>query len=422
MLYHKLITLSISCIVQVGKLHNNVIHSLTRKPISYLSFMQLPQYKDNSNYLHTENDKINKIPLALFKYLNHTNPIFRDKIIKDYLSLNVNKADPYLINDNVSDEFTTLIKDDLLENMCYVIELNPGYGLLTRRLLEAGVSFIHLYENHSKFYHELQNLKEIFPNRVNITQANLLKMSKMLNLNSSFNVSQMSNIRLCEIYNNVPKRKWEEKSCMQVIGAVTRSVFIRHLLISVIFQTGFMMHGRTIFYLALPPSLWNKLISHGKRNLTLYTMFNILFNSTMFGTLDRQGFLPWQQTKKLKTKKFTFVEDDELFYVVKLEPKSNLLSLFGGREQLIYFWHFVRHCTYIPSLKIIPTLEKIIPGFGVRLIEKNYNIFTQFKELNINQIIDLYMEFKSHPGFNESSFLSSGNDIRKTYDPYMETE
>ncbi|XP_043583055.1 dimethyladenosine transferase 2, mitochondrial isoform X2 [Bombus pyrosoma] len=370
MLYHKLITLSISFIVQVGKLHNNVIHSLTRKPISYLSFMQLAQYKDNSNYLHTENDKINKISLALSKYLNETNPIFRDKVIKDYLSLNVNKIDPYLINDNVSNEFTTLIKDDLLENMCYVIELNPGYGLLTRRLLEAGVSFIHLYENHNEFYHGLQSLKTIFPNRVNITQANLLKMPKMLNLNRTFNISKISNIHLCELYNNVPKRKWEEKSCM--------------------------LHDA-----------WKN---------------NFLSCITTISMEYRQGFLPWQRTKKLKTRKLIFLEDDELLYVVKLEPKSNLLSLFGGRENLIYFWHFVRHCTYSPSLKIIPTLEKIIPGFGVRLIDKNYNIFTQFKELNINQIIDLYMEFKSCPGFGESSFLSSGNDIRKTYDPYMETE
>lgn len=86
-------------------------------------------------------------------------------------------------------------------------------------------------------------------------------------------------------------------------------------------------------------------------------MFNILFNSTMFGTLDRQGFLPWQQSRKLKTRKLTFEDDDQLFYVVKLEPKSNLLSLFGGREHLIYFWHFVRHSLYKPSMKIIPTLE-----------------------------------------------------------------
>ncbi|XP_033347694.1 dimethyladenosine transferase 2, mitochondrial [Bombus vosnesenskii] len=419
MLYHKLITLSIPCIVQVSKLHNDVTHSLTRK---CLSLMQLPQYKDNSNYLHTKSDKINRVSAPLSKYLNNMNPIFKEKVIKNYLSWNVNMVDPYLISDNVSNKFSTLIKDDLLENMCYVIELNPGYGLLTRRLLEAGVPFMHLYESYDAFYRELQSLEAIFPNRVKITQANLLKMPKMLNLNRSLSASNSPNMDLCELYNNVPKRKWEDKSCMQVIGTVTKPLFIRHLIISVIFETGFMMHGRTIFYLAVSPSIWNRYTCCNKRNSTPQIMFKILFNTTMFGTLDRKGFLPWQQVRKLKTSKFGPEDDSEVLFVVKLEPNSNLLSLFGGREHLIYFWHFVRHYLYKPSSTVIPTLERVIPGFGERLVKKNYNIFTQFRELNIDQIIDLYMEFKSCPEFNESSFLSSGDDIRRIYDPYMEAE
>nr|XP_033188858.1 dimethyladenosine transferase 2, mitochondrial [Bombus vancouverensis nearcticus] len=417
MLYHKLITLSISCIVQVRKLHNDVTHSLTRKR---LSLMQLPQYKDNSNYLHTKNYKINGIPAPLSKYLNNMNPIFRDKVIKNYLSCNVNMIDPYLVNDNVSNEFSTLIKDDLLENMSYVIELNPGYGLLTRRLLEAGVSFIHLYESNGAFYQELQSLKAIFPNRIKITQANLLKMPKMLDLNKSCSASP--NMNLCKLYDNVPRREWEDKSCMQIIGTVTKPLFIRHLTLSVIFQTGFMMHGRTIFYLAVSPSIWNKYTCCNKRHLAPQIMFQILFNFTMFGKLDRKGFLPWQQVRKSRTSKFRSKDDNQVLFVVKLEPKSNILSLFGGREDLIYFWHFVRQYLYKSSSAIIPTLERVIPGFGERLIKKNYNIFTQFRELNIDQIIDLYMEFKSCPEFNESSFLASGNDIRRIYDPYMKAE
>lgn len=274
MLYHKLITLSISCVVQVRKLHNDVTHSLTKKRISYLSLTQLPQYKNNSNYLHTENNDINRTSAALSEYLNDMNPILREKVIKNYLSLKVNKVDPYLINDNVSNEFSTLIKDDLLENMCYVIELNPGHGLLTRKLLEAGVSFMHLYESQGTFYQELQSLKANFPNRVKITQANLLKISKMLSLSKLPNVPNNPNMHLLELYKNVPKRKWEDKSCMQVIGTVTKPLFMRHLIISVIFQTGFMMHGRPIFYLALSPSIWN--VSTVSSDFFLYTCQNSL--------------------------------------------------------------------------------------------------------------------------------------------------
>ncbi|OAD56936.1 Dimethyladenosine transferase 2, mitochondrial [Eufriesea mexicana] len=142
--------------------------------------------------------------------------------------------------------------------MTYVIEVNPGYGLITQNLLKAGIPFIHLWESHNEFYPVLQNLKNIFPNQVKITQANLLKMSKMLNLNKAYESHTFNtyNRHISGLFNNISKRKWEEESCMQIIGISTNYRFIRHLIISTIFQTGFMMYGRTIFYLALSPSIW----------------------------------------------------------------------------------------------------------------------------------------------------------------------
>lgn len=86
-------------------------------------------------------------------------------------------------------------------------------------------------------------------------------------------------------------------------------------------------------------------------------MFKILFNFTIFGKLDKKGFLPWQQIRKSKTSKFGSKDDNQVLFVVKLEPKSNILSLFGEREHLIYFWHFVRHYLYRSSSAVIPTLE-----------------------------------------------------------------
>lgn len=85
-------------------------------------------------------------------------------------------------------------------------------------------------------------------------------------------------------------------------------------------------------------------------------MFNILFNYTIFGTLDRKGFLPWQKRKRLK--KYKKIENDNnFFYVVKFEPKPDIFTLFGEKEHIINFWHFIRQNLYKPSTKIIPTLE-----------------------------------------------------------------
>ncbi|XP_043793258.1 dimethyladenosine transferase 2, mitochondrial [Apis laboriosa] len=179
-----------------------------------------------------------------------------------------------------------------------------------------------------------------------------------------------------------------------------------------------MINGRVIFYFALPPSIWHKLIYRNKGSLVTYIMFNTLFNYKIFGTLDNKGFLSYQRKKKLK-KNYKNKEIDDFFYVVKLEPKPDIFTLFGEKEHIINFWHFVRHNFYKPSSRIIPTLEKIIPGCGIRLIkEKNYNIFTEFCQLNVNEVFNLYMDFKSWPEFKQSSFLSSVNDIKISFDPF----
>ncbi|CAL7949585.1 unnamed protein product [Xylocopa violacea] len=402
MVYNKLIVLPTICYMQL--LHQNC-GTITTTEVTD---------ETNSSKIIKNN---NQIPSIFYKHLKNVNWKIRNKILQNYLTLSKNMADPCLISSKVGNNFVALIKDDLLENLCHVIELNPGFGILTESLLKAGVPFINLYEKYNEFYPELHNLSEKYPNRVNIKRVNLLKMSKILNLCST----SESDTGLGELMDNVIQRNWEDKSCMQIIGTTTKVMFIRHLIISVVFQTGFMMYGRPIFYLALPPSILNKFTYPSKQITTNRIMFHILFDYKIFGTLDRKGFIPWlKNTKAKNNNRNHIVDDSKVLYVVKLEPKSNLFTLFNGKENVLYFWHFIRHHFYKPSLRVIPAMEKIIPGCGIKLIKKNYTIFTEFGDLDPNQAYRLFMDFVSWPEFKESTFLHSASDIKKTYDPYAE--
>lgn len=236
--------------LRITKLCNSVIFYFTKKYISYSS-LQLSHYIKSSNNINYLNIVKNDNQISLFsEYLQNINSIFRWKITQRYLKLSINNKDPFLINDKVSNKFATLIKDDLLLNMSYVVELNPGYGLLTKDLLEAGINCIHLYENRNIFHSELYNLQKIFPNRIIISKANFLKVSKLLYIPDKLK-------HFNELFNNVPKRKWEEESYMQIIGTLINSQFIRHIILSIIFQTGIMINGRVIFYFALSPYIWH---------------------------------------------------------------------------------------------------------------------------------------------------------------------
>lgn len=51
--------------------------------------------------------------------------------------------------------------------------------------------------------------------------------------------------------------------------------------------------------------------------------------------------------------------------------------------------------------------RKWIPGCGIRLIEKNYNIFTRFVDLTPLEFLKLHKDFTSWPEYESSLFLSS---------------
>lgn len=256
MLYHKLRTLPSTCIFLATESSNGVIVHLIKKYVSCSRHMQSSQnVKEWPQDVEINFDEVegqNKISSVYEKYIQHVNPKFRNKVLQNYMSLNIDDSDPYLISREIGKDFVTLIKDDLLKYMSHIAELNPGFGLLTENLLQAGIPFLNLYEKYSEFYPELHILSTKFPNRFNVRKANLFRISKMLNLNDT----GTADINICSILNNIPQKKWEEDSCMQLIGTTTKHVFIRHLIISTVFQTGFMMYGRPIFYLALSPSVW----------------------------------------------------------------------------------------------------------------------------------------------------------------------
>lgn len=63
-----------------------------------------------------------------------------------------------------------------------------------------------------------------------------------------------------------------------------------------------------------------------------------------------------------------------------------------------------------------------MPGCGVRLIEKDYTIYTEFGCLSHIQLYDLYTQLKSWPEFNESIFLIGAREIKTTFDPFRDEE
>ncbi|XP_076234919.1 mitochondrial transcription factor B2 isoform X2 [Calliopsis andreniformis] len=361
-----------------------------------------------NNVKNLNEEKWSKREVDKFYKFLETDAELRNSIPKKYLKTTTQSLNSYLINREGAKKFVSLIKDDLLQNLTNVVEVNPGLGLLTKELLKAGVPFINLYEKDSVFYNQLEKLSNTFPDRVTVTNGDLIHLMTAPVSYSVHNSIAMSMLKVIE------KRKWEEVSCLQIIGTIFNNQFIRNIILNTVFQRSFMMYGRVTFYIAVPSFIWFEWVAPADLN-SVTVMLKTLFNYKHFGNLDNQMFVPWLRPKRALSKKLAgklSTEDMNAIYILKLEPKPDLYKAFNG-EELVYFWHFVRNNFYKPHIRVIPSLEKIMPGCGINLIAKDYTIFTEFTELNLKQIYDLFCEFKSWPEFKNSVFISSIHECEK---------
>lgn len=313
----------------------------------------------------------------------------------------------YLIDRETAVNYVSLIKNDLLKNTCFVAEMNPGFGILTTELLKTGVPLIHLYETNKELYHLLDIIRNNYPNRLDLKHLNLAKIVQILYIDKITGANKME-----EILQDIEYKNWEDKNSMQVIGTIKSEKFFNQLIKSLLYRNCLMTHGRPVFYIGVSPSIWHKYTSNNK-NLRAYTgskvLFQTMFDYQILGTLNRKAFLPWPKKKNLQNISLQMKLDYENIYVIKLEPKVDLYSHLS-QEDWITFSYFAKHHLQKRSSRVIPELEKWIPGCGIRLIAKDYTIFTQFGELTPVQIMELFKEFKSWPEYKDSYFLTSMQD------------
>ncbi|KAI4495632.1 hypothetical protein M0802_008467 [Mischocyttarus mexicanus] len=351
----------------------------------------------------TKISNIYKDNMSIVKYINIINPELAKICPKKHIKVtNMKENIFYLIDKSTAKKFVQLIIDDLSKDMNFVAENNAGIGLLTEELLNAGIKKIYAYETNNCFYPALNKLKDKYPDRLEIRNGNLSKMSILHYLDEQDNKN-----RINEVLNGTPVVPWENESTfMQVIAVTTNIKFFKHLILALVFRTSFMKFGRPSFYLAIPPSMWSILSNPNNRATmhSIYVFFKTTFNFKHLGDIERISWTPWE---KQMLKRKIRIHDHEIFKVIKIEPKADLFNNYLQSKELVPYWYFIKYHLTIQDQRVIPEIEKWIPGSGIRLIRMDYNIFTRFIDLTPIQFFNLYKEFVSWPEFESCLFLSS---------------
>ena len=195
--------------------------------------------------------------LDIINYIQKVNPGVSDIIqLLGDRKMSFKKANTnilHLIDKDTAAKFVSLIKNDLSKNMCYVAELNPGLGVLTRELLKAGVPLIHLYEGNLRLHKILEIICTKYPGKLKLISA---KCSNLFGIIRAIH-NEKTIKKYQDNFKTLESKNWEDETYMQIIGACDNIYLFTFIIHNLIFRNGFMFYGRPVFYMAILPSVWN---------------------------------------------------------------------------------------------------------------------------------------------------------------------
>ncbi|KYB26311.1 dimethyladenosine transferase 2, mitochondrial [Tribolium castaneum] len=319
----------------------------------------------------------------------------------------------YLIDAQVAKKAVTYILPHITKNENQLVcETNAGLGLISGELLDSGVNLVRLYESCPDFKEHLKTRFKPYKGRVELFTKDLFLLHRY-----EFIDKQDHGNRVEQLLKGVPKKAWEDEPAMTVIGTMANMNFIRFLMKSLVLQSFITTLGRMQLYVFMRPRDYIVLTAGPHLNLHTYkrwsVFFNLFFDYELFDKFPREVFLPWQSTNAHQSGRYPGQVDPDMMYFVRINLKQKLPL---GTKNLLSFYAFIMQFFGQGTQRIIPTLERWVPGAGLDAMIpkskhsqyfKDIDIFTKFGELTPQQILAVFKEMISHPEYKQSHFVEA---------------
>ncbi|XP_018563365.1 dimethyladenosine transferase 2, mitochondrial [Anoplophora glabripennis] len=290
-----------------------------------------------------------------------------------------------------------------------IAETNAGLGLISMELLENGVTPVRVYETCPDFRKELKDFEHVYSGQVEVFTKDIFHLYWY-----SYMDRQDHRKRVDMLLKDVPKRSWSDDPVMTIVGAMPKFSFLKYLIKCLCLQSEIVTYGRIQIIAIMRPSHFAILNSTPQDNLLAYqywTMLsNLFFEYELLEKIPRNVYLPWESPQSVTSlKRYPMNLDPDKLYLVKL----NLKNLPVAVEHLLPLLYFGKHFFGRGSKRIIPTIEKWIPGCGLNILlpkleHPDYfddiSIFTQFRELTPSQLLAVFKELVNYPSYPSSSF------------------
>ncbi|XP_041969892.1 dimethyladenosine transferase 2, mitochondrial [Aricia agestis] len=334
-----------------------------------------------------------------------------DKIPKHLLKKYKAPETMYLINKKTAAQIVSNINNKIEKNSP-IVEVNPGFGYLTKELLSAHNNNLFLYEVSNHFTKGLEEIQASHPERVSFKLDDFFGMWKL-----AFQDKMDDGNRISDLLGDLATDDKDRK--LSIVGAMPSLSFVKHLINTIVFHNTTSQLGKPDLFIVMPGQHYEFLTDATiqlSKHKSVPALFQLLFDFTVLDKVPKVHFLPW--THSTATKKSNVI-DENCMYLVNIKLKDTLPC---PPHHLPLLWYFFKPHTFSNSTRVIPKLEQWIPGCGVRLITgqeppadltpapaplPHMNIFTQFSDLTLHHKLTVFRRFVSWPEFEQCGFRSA---------------
>ncbi|XP_025105224.1 uncharacterized protein LOC112570809 [Pomacea canaliculata] len=322
-------------------------------------------------------------------------------------SVQIPQNSSYVLDSELADQIVTALRKNQADPNVPVLESNPGIGLVTRKLVQAGVKRVLAVEAIEEFLPSMLKLQGELDHKV-LTVFHwdyTLVWLRVVEANSIYQQHEDAVIAY------IPPKKSSDGPPLTVFTVLPENkeaMFLLYLIMSFSGQSGFFTLGHPEWFLVISPTLYRKLLlckMEKDRPLAHYSPFamclEVLFDIHLCSELPGWKFTPNFKTKKFKDENLVAGVSSDMRYLIRLTPHSNVYDIIALSE-VETFLNFLRQMMSKRTQRLIIRMEELVPNCGIRLIAAGHTMIEQTGDLSPYNFLQIFKEMKTWPEYDGS--------------------